>query len=447
MNNSRLPVEICEHIIDSCRETYSPWVRGGAYPTWRETALVCSAWLPRSRVNLFHEVFLYATSDVDLLLRTLQEAPHFADLVIRLMIHHRYGDSKEYVPFARMPLPRLLKNCVVVDLSLVDWDLYPPRYADTCLYAWSRIVHLRLRVQSSVLRGCLRFIWSLRQLQYLVLSWYNEDHSPKSILPLTALPGPKSGKCKSLRSLELEEPGCSLVSWPVSAFGCSVTSLELDVTTGVSENTLQCIKTFRELERLTVHCKLDDPPRSDPGINLAVSASSAPTHTLQCVLGSMHPGSALLSVMIVVWPSLKEGTQSYGADRTGLLDLLLGDDSEILTILGQFSALRHFCFTLYENDPEYDDEWWTSEMVRRLPDSCKAAVSVKVRPWMHEQHLWHTQEEIKAAFTAYEAAVEGGSRGSSPALSEDSEGMRVEVDLDEDYMTFAPVKEMAQASI
>ena len=64
-----------------------------------------------------------------------------------------------------------------------------------------------------------------------------------------------------------------------------------------------------------------------------------------------------------------------------------------------------------------------------------------------EQHLWHTQEEIKAAFTAYEAAVEGGSRGSSPALSEDSEGMRVEVDLDEDYMTFAPVKEMAQASI
>ena len=92
----------------------------------------------------------------------------------------------------------------------------------------------------------------------------------------------------------------------------------------------------------------------------------------------MHSGGALLSLDVKVWPL---STSSYGVDRTGLLDLLLGD--EMLAILSRFPELRQLHFGLYENDGEHDAGWWTAEMVRRLPDSCHAAVSVKLLPRMH----------------------------------------------------------------
>ena len=114
-------------------------------------------------------------------------------------------------------------------------------------------------------------------------------------------------------------------------------------------------------------------PPFNPGIS-AISASSTRTRTLRSVLGSVHSGSALLSLEVRLWPLPRD---SYGVNRTGLLDLLLGD--EMLAILSRFPELRQLHFTLDENDWEHDAQWWTAEMVRRLPDSCHAAVSVKVR--------------------------------------------------------------------
>ena len=70
------------------------------------------------------------------------------------------------------------------------------------------------------------------------------------------------------------------------------------------------------------------------------------------------------------------GQVSYGVDRAGLLDLLLG--GRVQNILSRFPTLRQLHFTLEDNDGEYDSRWWTAEMVRRLPDTCHAAVSVNV---------------------------------------------------------------------
>ena len=141
-------------------------------------------------------------------------------------------------------------------------------------------------------------------------------------------------------------------------------------------NTLQCIKTFRELERLTIHCKLDYPP-SDPGIR-ATPASGADMRTLQSMVGSVHSGSVLLSVTMFVWPSDEDSGWSYGVDRAGLLDHLRAG---MRAILSRFTTLRRLHFVLRDNDGEYDTVWWTAEMVRRLPDSCHAAVSVEARLW------------------------------------------------------------------
>ena len=110
-----------------------------------------------------------------------------------------------YVPFARMPLPLLLKKCVAVDLDLVDWTVYPPRYANTGLYALSEIVELRLTLDPIILQGSVRLIWSFHHLRTLRLQWWRGsrgDHLVEPCFDLTTwCPGPKTGKCESLRSL------------------------------------------------------------------------------------------------------------------------------------------------------------------------------------------------------------------------------------------------------
>ncbi|KAI0710624.1 hypothetical protein C8Q76DRAFT_738139, partial [Earliella scabrosa] len=181
MNNSRLPIEICEHIIDSCRKPQDEyWFRQSWYHPWPQTALVCSAWLPRSRLNLLYEAFLRNASDVDLLLRTLQEAPHFADMVLRLRVYPR---RNSYQPLAQMRLVLLLKNCVALSLYHTNWaEMYPSRHTDRFLHPWSgRIVELRLEISSGALRTIIRFIWSLHHLQTLWLWWNGDEESSRFI--------------------------------------------------------------------------------------------------------------------------------------------------------------------------------------------------------------------------------------------------------------------------
>lgn len=183
-----------------------------------------------------------------------------------------------------------------------------------------------------------------------------------------------------------------MVVWPFCAFGWSVTSLILNVRKGVSgmnafaiyitpisnhlqENTLQCIEAFRGLERLMVYCQLDDSP-SDRGTSTMTPSGAATRAALQAVLDSVRSGSALLSVTVIVRPSNENPGWSYGVDRTGLVDYLLGE--EMRAILSRFTALCQLDFRLWEHEGEHDAGWWKAEIARRLPGSCHAAVSVKL---------------------------------------------------------------------
>lgn len=191
MDHSRFPTETCEQIIDACyvdddRSTEDRRVMDpNCYRVWCRTALVCSTWLPRSRLNLLHETILEKASHVDLLLRTLHGAPYLAQLITRLRV---VNDDNTYVPFARPPLPRLLKNCVALDLYSSDWTAYPPRYAGTDLIAMSSmgIVELYIALSSATTLSLLRFIPSLVKLRKLSLaSSLNEGnhHSPNTWPP------------------------------------------------------------------------------------------------------------------------------------------------------------------------------------------------------------------------------------------------------------------------
>ncbi|KAI0800256.1 hypothetical protein C8Q74DRAFT_1214246 [Fomes fomentarius] len=147
MDNSRLPIEICEHIIDS----------SDLYPktTTQWTRAPCATMAVRS-------------SQVNSLFRTLEENSHLAHQVVELQVGHYTG---KYIPFPR--LVGLLKNCIILDLQNIDqWMDYPPRFADTCLSQFSLlgIVKLSVTVSTSTARALLRFIRSLTKLETLILS-------------------------------------------------------------------------------------------------------------------------------------------------------------------------------------------------------------------------------------------------------------------------------------
>ena len=116
MNNSCLPIDICEQIIDTCRGSGFPWWREDSYETWCRSALVCYAWRPRSQYNLLREVVFERASQVALLIRTLLDRPHLAKLVRTIGVSplHANPVPAQYIPFAQTPLPQLLENCATL---------------------------------------------------------------------------------------------------------------------------------------------------------------------------------------------------------------------------------------------------------------------------------------------------------------------------------------------
>ena len=170
MENSVLSIDICETIIDMCHDSWEwEWGRD-SYQTWCNTSLVCSDWVPRSRLNLLHEVRLRRTSDVYNLLRTLLVYPHLAGLITKLSL---YSLQDEYIPFAHPTFARLLTNCKVLDFGSASWHRYPPRYAATYLRGFSEVVQLTIRVAPCTFCAIMRFIWDLPALEDLRLIIYD----------------------------------------------------------------------------------------------------------------------------------------------------------------------------------------------------------------------------------------------------------------------------------
>ena len=170
MNNSRLPIDICEQIIDAC--CYFTWnLEPDPYLTWCRCALVCSAWRPRSQFNLLFEVVFTRAAQVALLTRTLLHQPDYANLVYMVRIGYAAG----YIPFAHPQFPRLLRNCAALDLCNIDWSFYPPRYADIGLYSWKGVIKLSIALTPYTTTSILRYIWSLPMLRDLIIHCYRRE--------------------------------------------------------------------------------------------------------------------------------------------------------------------------------------------------------------------------------------------------------------------------------
>ncbi|EIW55920.1 uncharacterized protein TRAVEDRAFT_60048 [Trametes versicolor FP-101664 SS1] len=128
-----LPIELYEHAIDSL----------GDEASLKATSLVCRAWLPRSRLNLFRVIELSLAGDLDRLAGLLSHAPHLAAYVEEIDISENsfLGVLRPAQTIAAR-LPVVLSAHSLVQprlLTIHDQAWLPTRYDPDYLFSLSRL--------------------------------------------------------------------------------------------------------------------------------------------------------------------------------------------------------------------------------------------------------------------------------------------------------------------
>lgn len=159
MDNSILPIDACEAVIDAVRG-YTIW--NEAYETWRATALVCHAWVSRSRFNMLRDACVWTVSQAQLLRRTIERNPSAADDVHTLC----YSFRQAYVPIVCLAAPSLFPKCKKLTLR-TDWSRFPPGYLGRIPHGSLGITSLVLHIDGLTASDFFRFVWSLMELRHL----------------------------------------------------------------------------------------------------------------------------------------------------------------------------------------------------------------------------------------------------------------------------------------
>lgn len=210
----RLPLEICELIIDLTADEPPLWTTREEYETFKNCALVCRAWVSRSQWNLFYSTHLDKASQVNQLISLFSANPSLADLVQYVHVGHfllqttGYGDtfSKDgYIPFATGQLTRALQNARVLRLTGLTWPSYPPVYK-SLLRQFKSLVELQLNSITFGSAGdVIRMAWNCPALHTLVLE-YIRITQPASEAECARLQGSRRPQaCNQLRRVVLED--------------------------------------------------------------------------------------------------------------------------------------------------------------------------------------------------------------------------------------------------
>lgn len=177
MENSHLPIEVCELIINECLN----FIWTDCNKTLRACALTCSAWLPRSQFNLYREVHLWYSESVAQITDTFIARPELAGYV-RAFDISLFGS---YAPLAQVLSLPMLRKCQRLELN-IDWTCFPPKYVQNCLVPsltnFTSVVELKFRNRSAAsARDFFHVIWAMPQLQSCTYS-----HG-RQITPIAAL--------------------------------------------------------------------------------------------------------------------------------------------------------------------------------------------------------------------------------------------------------------------
>lgn len=204
MENSRLPIEVCERVIDEC--LHLDWPH---HETLGACALTCSQWLPRSRYNLYHELRLQVSKKASSIVDTFTARPELAE-------HVRVIDicpSGRYVPLTQVLSLPALKKCQRLKMDIAPLRGFPPRYVQNCLIPlltkFVNVVELDCTVKLTTAIDIFHVIWAMPQLL-----WCRFNSVDTSKLAASSLDNLKKMALKikprlHLTTLVLDTPGVS----------------------------------------------------------------------------------------------------------------------------------------------------------------------------------------------------------------------------------------------
>ena len=194
INASRLPVEVCENVIDML---YSGVFQEQAEHNraLHSCALVCKAWRTRSQRNLFYSVVLYGTGAVCKLAAVLENGPHLCDYVHEVLIVGRTFHTATN-PLSLFPvvlhgrLPKLQKFSVQHIADGYKWPYHRTSDSETT----KPLEHLPLHPRFP------RLLSAFTAVNYLLIYGITFRHFNDFLAMVNALP--------ALRDIGCQNVGC-----------------------------------------------------------------------------------------------------------------------------------------------------------------------------------------------------------------------------------------------
>ncbi|KAI0717215.1 hypothetical protein C8T65DRAFT_606163, partial [Cerioporus squamosus] len=258
MEHSRLPIELCEQVIDCVKGMQPWWDRHQLAMVYRTSihasqtpllddllacARTCHAWYPCARVQLYHTVAFKFQHQVDLFIRSIHENPPLADLVRELIVHLT---GERYIPSAQGTLFKTLGHLRTVAFSSSGYSygvwLYPPHHHTLVTqFPLTDLIFGLNTSNKSMLFCAFRVVWSLRELRSLtvVFSGGFQLSAAASDILVRVRSLRRSWSCAKLRVLTIrgELLRVTMSILPSCPFGTAVEQLALHLDEPLSYNT------------------------------------------------------------------------------------------------------------------------------------------------------------------------------------------------------------------
>ncbi|KAI0770950.1 hypothetical protein BD413DRAFT_613478 [Trametes elegans] len=383
MQTCRLPVEVCEAVIDAIRPDFDNWFDFDteSHALWA-CALTCRAWRPRAQLVLWTSVFLQHHERIPPFVAVVQRSPaRLAPCVRTLCVH----------PFSSGPVPLRLFAPALPALRVCAFEgvpcmAFPPRAARMRMRAFAALVELRMsRCGFQCVGDLCDLVWACARLERLTVLDCTYAQPPEarfSEADALRIAGMRRrpDACAKLARLKLfGHPFDHPAAPPGSVFGSAVTEFEMvyfDLASSISLG--RTLSSFTALHTLSI-----------VGFLLDADTWKTEPALIHSVLSALPPRAPLRTFVLHV-------ETSYETDER-TLDALCGREVHEPPDAGATAepsapTVRTLAPGLTRLEvsiagvPMSSQPWWSAQVKERMPSTC-GILTVAVTK-IKERGLW-----------------------------------------------------------